>query len=100
MFDGLVWDMANPIYFSASLQVPASEVPNDYTVAKRLFTIERHGGMVLFRMGPVEGHDGESYSAPALRGPRVGDHRCTGGRAGQSGSIGLSRECCQPITAF
>jgi hypothetical protein len=63
LFDGLVWDMANPIYFSASLQVPASEVPDDYTAAKRLFTIERHGGMVLFRLGPVEGQDGESYSA-------------------------------------
>jgi hypothetical protein len=55
--------MANPRYFSALLQVPANEVPGDATTALRPFAIERHGGMVLFRLGPVEGQEGDSYGA-------------------------------------
>ena len=49
--------MADQRYYQAALQVPASEVPDDLTVARRAFEIRRYGGMVSFYIGPVEGSE-------------------------------------------
>jgi hypothetical protein len=51
--------MADQRYYQAALQVPASEIPDEYTVARRVFEIRRHGGMVAIYLGPVEGGAGE-----------------------------------------
>jgi hypothetical protein len=52
------------IYFSALLQVPAAEVPDDMTAVRRPFSILRHGGMIAFRIGPVDvpGTEGDDYT--------------------------------------
>jgi hypothetical protein len=60
---GLCSGMADRPYYEAALQVPASEVPDDCTVAERRFDLNRHGGMILLRLGPVvPGPKGETYS--------------------------------------
>lgn len=60
---GLVWDMADLRYYETVLQVPASEVPDDATVAERRFELTRQGGMIRLTLGPtVPGPGGESYS--------------------------------------
>lgn len=46
--------MADQTYFSAMLEVPSAEVPDDMTAVRRPFSILRHGGMVAFRVGPVD----------------------------------------------
>jgi hypothetical protein len=55
--------MSDRRYYETALQVPASEVPDDCTVAERRFELTRHGGMILLRLGPtVPGPDGPTYS--------------------------------------
>lgn len=54
--------MADQRYYEASLQVPAADLPDDYTLARRRFEITRHGGMIGFKIGPVEGGDGETVT--------------------------------------
>jgi hypothetical protein len=56
----LLFGMPDQRYYEALLQIPAADVPEDYTVARRKFEITRHGGMVGFKIGPVEGGDGET----------------------------------------
>lgn len=59
----LIWEMTDLRYYETPLQVPASEVPDDCTVAQRAFAIVRKGGMVQVSLGPVvPGPDGETYS--------------------------------------
>lgn len=55
--------MADLRYYETALQVPASEVPDDCTVAERRFELTRQGGMIRLTLGPVvPGPDGENYS--------------------------------------
>lgn len=56
--------MPDRTYFSALLQVPAAEVPDDMTAVRRPFEILRHGGMIAFRIGPVDvpGTESEPYT--------------------------------------
>jgi hypothetical protein len=51
-------------YYSALLQVPAADVPDDRAVARRSFEILRQGGMVAFRIGPIDalGTNAETYT--------------------------------------
>jgi hypothetical protein len=61
--DELGSGMTDLRYYEIALQVPASEVPDDATVAERRFELIRHGGMIRLTLGPtVPGPGGESYS--------------------------------------
>jgi hypothetical protein len=51
--------MADRRYYEALLQVAAADVPDDFTVARRVFEIRRHGGMIAIYIGPVDGAEGE-----------------------------------------
>jgi hypothetical protein len=58
-FDGMLcpgqlgWEMADLRYYDVPLQVPASEVPDDATVAQRRFELVRQGGMIRLTLGPT-----------------------------------------------
>lgn len=56
--------MPDQTYLSVLLEVPASEVPDDMTAVRRPFEILRHGGMVAFRVGPIDlpGTEREPYT--------------------------------------
>lgn len=61
---GYIRVMTDRIYYSALLHVPAVEVPDDMTAVRRPFAILRHGGMIAFRIGPVDvqGSEGDDYT--------------------------------------
>lgn len=54
--------MADQCYYAAALQVPAADLPDDYSVARRRFEITRHGGMIGFKIGPIEGGEGKTVT--------------------------------------
>ncbi len=61
---GYIRVMADRTYLSALFQVPAAEAPDEMTLVRRPFAVLRHGGMIAFRIGPVDlpGSEGADYT--------------------------------------